>query len=170
MEESREPGRPVYRYDRSERMEKMDPEVRRRMAKKGKGRLMFANRTTLIILADILIVTLVFLFVSPLIRRTMAGERTLGGYTLIAEAFHFDGVTRVSLTAAPGDGAEPLDMEIGLTGSPGGGTTRSTIFATPSEETTFRVSYEGKLSSIIVWVESGDEVIEWKIPVRDDEE
>lgn len=172
MDETREKGTPVFRYDRNDRLNRMDPDVRKQFGASGgrKKRWIFGSKTTLIILVDILIITLVFLFVSPLIRRTMAGERQIGAYSITAEAFYFAQVTRVRVVLTPTEGAEPVDMEIVLTGSPGGVTTRETLSVTPPEAESYRASFEGRLSSVIVRASVGDEALEWKIPVRDDEE
>ncbi|WP_321991918.1 hypothetical protein [Marispirochaeta aestuarii] len=143
--ESRSPGDFAYHYNREEREARL-PDYMREERKKGFwGR----NRHLMIIFIDILVISLVFMFLLPYIRQ---GNHVLGGYSFSMKVVNFDGMILTSLKA-----------EVNPEGD---------MAASASDVTvTFRVLPEGRQMRVYDYLQPDREnLIRGRIPLREGDE
>lgn len=151
--ESRQPGEQFFHYKREEREAGLQDDVRNRR------RLGFfaRNRHLTLIFVDILVISMVFLFLLPHIR---LGDRSIAGYRAELSVNQFDRTILVAVKLMPEEEAVSEELELILEVLPGGRRSRLYAILDPNGENILRAR---------IPLRSGDQEIEARLVAATDE-
>ena len=168
--DKRDPDRCDYHYDREERLRRLPPAVRARVAGPAPKGIFRKNRTLTIILIDIAVITLVWFVFLPLIRAGASGN--LDGYSFSLHAFAYDNNALVTLKVIKEkEAAGPLPAYsaiFGLSSSSRSVEMQGTLPAELHSESTLRTSLPlpGKTVAVVCTVEIGAKKLSLKAKLQ----